>query len=152
MAVLENLSVRASSVLPPKAEHAAANMLSSDSSLAWYSQNLTTDANPVATKSHKIRVVVEAGVTRIDSVTITFQGGFVGTGGSLKLTYSDSTTVEAPDSGTPWGSFEDSNDAQTFALGETTETKEIKHFEMEFTGSTDFYGRIIIYSLEAAGA
>jgi len=145
-------TIRASSVLPPKSEHSAANMLSADSSLAWYSSHLTTDHDPTPTKSHKVRVSFPTAPSSLSSINLTFQGGFVGLGGSITIHYADpdtSPTLDcsaAPDS-PPWGAFDDVNDVQTFLFPDQAPSP-IKHIELEFSSSTDFYGRVIIYALE----
>ena len=79
---------------------------------------------------------------------LTFQGGFVGQEFTCLAGQSSdiSTLYEV-------GTFEalDNNDEQKFIFVEREAISNIRYLRMQFTASSDFYGRITIYKLEVYG-
>lgn len=75
----------------------------------------------------------------LKSMSIQFQGGFVGTGFHV-YAGPDSKNLELAQEFYP----EDINSMQHFVFDQT---KLAKCFKFVFNGSTDFFGRIIIYKL-----
>ncbi|XP_072555900.1 nuclear receptor 2C2-associated protein [Paramormyrops kingsleyae] len=80
---------------------------------------------------------------KISTVNVQFQGGFAGKTcrleGSLKDEAFANLTVFYP---------EDNNNVQSFPIGETPSVQRLK---IVFENSTDFFGRIIVYSLDVLG-
>lgn len=80
-------------------------------------------------------------VITIKSFSFQFQGGFAGKNCSVSLEDQSGNVVNEqlfyPD---------DINAKQTFDLSSTVES--VKKVKFSFEGSTDFFGRIIVYNLE----
>lgn len=81
--------------------------------------------------------------SQVKEIQIQFQGGFVG----------KECTVEGGPSAsclTPFYEFypDDSNTLQIFPI---SSSKRIKVLKIEFTSSTDLFGRIIVYKLDVLG-
>ncbi|XP_037028289.1 nuclear receptor 2C2-associated protein [Bradysia coprophila] len=80
-------------------------------------------------------------VTKIKSFNFQFQGGFAGKNCSVSLEDGGGKVVHEqpfyPD---------DINAKQTFDLSSTAES--VRKVKFSFEGSTDFFGRIIVYNLE----
>ncbi|KAI0067977.1 hypothetical protein BV25DRAFT_1911013 [Artomyces pyxidatus] len=80
-------------------------------------------------------------------LSLTFQGGFVGTKCSVE--------IQSPDS-SEWRTLthiypEDVNRRQTFELPVTDEDADVQALKLVFEESSDFFGRIIVYDLRADG-
>ena len=73
-----------------------------------------------------------------------FQGGFVGQNGTLEVGFTLETLQRAAD----LDCFEDSNDFQDAVLEKPSTGRFLK---INFNSSTDFYGRVTVYSLEVRG-
>lgn len=78
---------------------------------------------------------------KISSFTFQFQGGFAGKSCSITLEDKNGATLHEqqfyPD---------DINARQTFSLSATVEN--VRKVKFSFDGSTDFFGRIIVYNLQ----
>ncbi|KAJ3071489.1 Nuclear receptor 2C2-associated protein, partial [Quaeritorhiza haematococci] len=77
---------------------------------------------------------------------VTFQGGFAG---------KECTLLGSSPSSDEWSTIlnfypADINTLQTFAVEETNR-KACKKFRIVFNGSTDFYGRVTVYTLDIVG-
>ncbi|KAG2184986.1 hypothetical protein INT43_000899 [Umbelopsis isabellina] len=82
----------------------------------------------------------------IDSVTVTFQGGFVG-----KKCTAQASLVESPNNyDQELGTFypEDVNSTQNFSI---ECSQPVQRLKLLFEESTDFFGRITIYKLDVLG-
>ena len=133
------------------------NALNNNTEDAWKSAQSEEGSDPLAYFEIDFHRPVH-----VNEVRIQFQGGFVGmdcivyqkcgTGG-------DSSTPSSEDK--DWEECEDlfidpidSNEVQTFASEEEENDKgsgKCSALRIEFGRSTDFYGRIVIYSLEVWG-
>ena len=85
---------------------------------------------------------------RVRAVELVFQGGFVGQ--ELEVTGSAAGSSGGAGAAAPpllLGRFQprDCNERQRFELGAPAEVDEVA---LHFAGSTDFYGRIVLYSVE----
>lgn len=87
-----------------------------------------------------IAIAFEQGI-KITSFSFQFQGGFAGKNCSVTLDDKSGKTIHEqpfyPD---------DINAKQTFDLGSSVEC--VQKVKFSFEGSTDFFGRIIVYNLE----
>ena len=156
------LTAHASSTLPPKKEHLPTNVILPSSESGWYSKNLTSDDRSDGDergKRHKLLIGWD-GAEDVVAVCVTFQGGFVGLGGSVRVVecVGEEGTGDGGGGGDlppgivegdddvevdEWGEFEDGNMRQVVAVGGRGEK-----VEMTWDGSTDFYGRVIVYGVE----
>ncbi|KAL3662731.1 hypothetical protein V7S43_012134 [Phytophthora oleae] len=127
---------RASSTLDRNKQlYGAANMLSTDLSSCWNS----AQGNP-----QQVQVLFHR-VVDVSSLSIMFQGGFVG----------QDVQVHVKKAGgcVPWEQVdvdvdpEDSNDLQEFQC----KLPQVEAIALTFQRSTDFYGRVVIYRLQALG-
>ncbi|GMH67474.1 hypothetical protein TL16_g04687 [Triparma laevis f. inornata] len=140
------LSASASSTLPPKKEHNASNLLSSDLETAWYSKNLEPGSK------HRLEIKWSGSKTLV-AVGLMFQGGFAGSSGTLSYLHSSTplSTLSPPNVDyedyeeiDSMDDFEDSNSMQIVGV-EGSGAGEGVIIELE--GSTDFYGRVICYRI-----
>lgn len=87
----------------------------------------------------------------LQSVSFTFQGGFVGTSVQLSAT----TAVSSPKKFVPLARWEprDCNDVQSFAVApaDADTARWVTNIKLTFPASTDFYGRITVYALDLQG-
>ena len=86
----------------------------------------------------------------LSSISLTFQGGFVGRSVSLSV-----TTLTSPKKFVPLHCWEprDCNDAQVFPVCpvEPQSACSVSNLKLTFPQSTDFYGRITLYALDIQG-
>lgn len=126
--------VKAKSVLNKSSEYAAKHMFDDKEDTCWNSDQ--------GCPQH-ILIDFEKPV-HIEKIRIMFQGGFVGQDclveGSLELGKLELLST--------LDNIADNNDLQSFPIDSS---KEIRFFKLTFNSSTDFYGRITIYRLEAFG-
>ncbi|KAL9184279.1 hypothetical protein ACHAXT_002365 [Thalassiosira profunda] len=99
----------------------------------------------------------------VKEMRVQFQGGFVGMDCIVhRRTSGDSAAGEQSNGESEWKEFDelyldpvDSNKVQTFAVETESDGNETPQpctaLRIEFGRSTDFYGRIVIYSLEVWG-
>ncbi|KAG1688283.1 hypothetical protein DVH05_003930 [Phytophthora capsici] len=126
---------RASSTLDRNKQlYGAANMLSSDLSSCWNS----AQGNP-----QQVQVLFHR-VVDVSSLSIMFQGGFVGQGVQVHVKAKDSVSWEEVDVDVD---PEDSNDLQEFQC----KLPQVEAISLTFQRSTDFYGRVVIYRLQVLG-
>lgn len=85
-------------------------------------------------------------IVDIHSISLVFQGGFVGRQGKLLIANDDDADWRCVLDFEP----EDVNDKQDFVLPENSGDK-VRLLRIEFTGSSDFYGRVTIYNLDVIG-
>jgi hypothetical protein len=95
---------------------------------------------------------------KLSSISLQFQGGFVPE--ECKLLTSQSGDDEDSNSRTQWNEIDDAdielentNKLQVFDLVDVVSQRylECNALKLEFLGSTDFYGRVILYKLIAEG-
>jgi hypothetical protein len=79
-------------------------------------------------------------------LSIQFQGGFVASSCELFIGV-DTKDLAAVDE--QWHSIRDSTEEQNYSLATPLNTRYLK---LHFPSSTDFYGRIIVYSLKVYGS
>ena len=132
--------VQASSVLNGDDEsYGSHNMLDSNPDTCWNSEGLP---------EHTLRFFLSC-PTRVASLELTFQAGFVGrnmrvgseTGGEGAI---NGSTTEAKADELACFEPEETNEPQLFRL--PTALVDATVICVNFCGSTDFYGRIVIYS------
>ena len=80
----------------------------------------------------------------VEKVDITFQGGFVGQ--ECKVEIGDA--LDGLNHVQTWYDIFDINDKQTLSLTSPTSAR---YLRLTFPSSTDFYGRVTIYSMEVYG-
>ena len=83
-------------------------------------------------------------------VCIMFQGGFVGQDALIQVGEEDSAEALRIVASLEGGVIQDSNEMQTFELAESGNTG--RFVRITFPSSTDFYGRVTIYTLELWGS
>jgi hypothetical protein len=81
---------------------------------------------------------------------MTFQGGFVGQDALVETGCLSSTSLQPLV--TIYGLM-DNNDRQSFSLApcDGTAAKPCRYMKISFPSSTDFYGRVTVYSLQVFG-
>jgi hypothetical protein len=82
----------------------------------------------------------------VKSVSVMFQGGFVGQDGYIEVGLTSPSNLQ------PLASLdliEDNNDLQTFAVENEVVCRYVK---VSFATSTDFYGRVTIYKFQVMGS
>lgn len=135
--------------------------LDSSSDAAWKSAPSEENDDPMA----YYEVYFHRPVA-VHELRVQFQGGFVGMDCIVyqKTTQPQSaegSAVGEQSNGDDVGEWEemdelfldpvDSNEVQTFPAERDSETKDCTALRIEFGRSTDFYGRLVVYSLEVWG-
>ncbi|KAL7469944.1 hypothetical protein ACHAXS_010181, partial [Conticribra weissflogii] len=124
------------------------NALDKKSDAAWKSAP-SEESNPLAYYEIYFQQPVN-----VREVRIQFQGGFVGTECTV---FKKNHNIGNNDGG-EWEEFEDlfidpveSSEVQVFSAEEGDSAEYCSALRIEFERSTDFYGRIVIYSFEVWG-
>lgn len=81
----------------------------------------------------------------ISSIQIMFQGGFVGQDGTIEV----GTTFNNLQNVQELQTIEDTNEEQSFVVEDGA--NDVRYMRLTFNSSTDFYGRVTIYSLKVYG-
>eukprot|EP01086_Lenisia_limosa_P011157 TRINITY_DN36488_c0_g1_i1.p1 TRINITY_DN36488_c0_g1~~TRINITY_DN36488_c0_g1_i1.p1 ORF type:complete len:140 (+),score=20.01 TRINITY_DN36488_c0_g1_i1:98-517(+) len=84
-------------------------------------------------------------LVKLSKIGLQFQGGFVGQNAVVEVTTPDSP--EKVDAGCVYP--EDSNGMQVFDIEKPEVTASVATVRVTFPSSTDFYGRVTIYRLQA---
>jgi len=127
---------KASSTLNRSSQFAVKNIFDNNSDTCWNS-----DQGP-----QQILSIDLERVAKVKSIRVMFQGGFVGLTGTVEVA---SQKNENPFLEVSQFHLVDSNDIQTIQLNDEGITAQF--VRINFTSSSDFYGRITIYKLEILG-
>lgn len=89
-------------------------------------------------------------VVSFTSIAFTFQGGFVGQEANIEIGETSTATMEPV---LTIYSILDNNNLQKFSLipNSDTSSRKGRYLKITFPSSTDFYGRVTIYSLQVYG-
>jgi hypothetical protein len=131
--------IRTSSVLKRSGEFAGKNMADGKEETCWNSDQ----------GSPQWILIEFLGAVALSRVRIMFQGGFVGQDALIQVGEEDSAEALRVVASLEGGVIEDSNEMQTFDLAESDNAG--RFVRITFPSSTDFYGRVTIYSLELWG-
>jgi hypothetical protein len=135
--------VRASSVLNKSSDFQAKNMFVDDDS-CWNSDGVSGE-----NQGQWLLFDFLGKIVQLDSVSIMFQGGFVGQEGTIDFLDSKVGEPRRTVNLDEVKRIEDSNDLQTWNIPPESEAdaRKAKFIRINFPTSTDFYGRVTIYKL-----
>eukprot|EP01040_Poterioochromonas_malhamensis_P012033 gene12033-13147_t len=128
---------KTSSTLAPASLYSSKNMFDNNHDTCWNSDQGTSQS---ITFDFQKSVVPQ-------SIKFVFQGGFVGQEGYVETGDQFDKLAKLCDIHT----LSDNNDLQTISLDNTVNNTSGRYLRITFPSSTDFYGRITIYSLEIWG-
>eukprot|EP01138_Halocafeteria_seosinensis_P005732 gb/GECG01005860.1/.p1 GENE.gb/GECG01005860.1/~~gb/GECG01005860.1/.p1 ORF type:complete len:147 (+),score=17.65 gb/GECG01005860.1/:1-441(+) len=132
---LEDIVIKASSTLKrDTAEYGPRNALNDEPDSCWSSDQGLPQYLDFNFKHY----------VNVTTVSLTFQGGFVGS--EIKF-YGTSSSKRSDLTYYDTRYAEDSNDEQTFDIN----INGIQRLRIEFTSSSDFYGRVIVYHVRIFG-
>ena len=140
---VDSFKVRASSVLNKSSDFQARNMFVDDDS-CWNS-----DGGSGENRGQWLFFDFLGKVVQLHSVSIMFQGGFVGQEGTINFLDNKVGEPRRTVVMDEIKRIEDSNDLQTWEIppGPEAGASEAKFIKINFPTSTDFYGRVTIYKM-----
>jgi len=129
---------KASSVLNKSSQYAAKHMFDENLDSCWNSDQGIP----------QILVIDFERIVSLSFIKIMFQGGFVGADGIIEVCSRKEDSFEKI---SEFHNLFDSNAVQTIPIASSDARINCRYVRITFTSSSDFYGRIVVYSLNIFG-
>ncbi|KAJ9476283.1 hypothetical protein PHBOTO_006381 [Pseudozyma hubeiensis] len=122
------------------------SILDASNETCWTSDNLPPNSDP-STSLHSISFKLNSAtsLSRLHSLSLTFAGGFSPMSFDVLASQDGKTwSAAVPEELFPM----DTNAKQYFLINSLEDTQEVQWLRLQLKGSTDDYGRVIVYQVE----